>query len=65
MRKFYQEIISFDSEDLNAQTLDNSSKIMDLQERIRQKEFKKRTLNRLQMQIGTDAFVGIKMYYFF
>ena len=65
MRKFYQEIISFDSEDLNAQTLDNSSKIMDLQERIRQKEFKKRTLNRLQMQIGTDAFVGIKMYYLF
>lgn len=34
--------------------LDSSSKILDLQERLRQKEFKKRTLNRLTMKIGKD-----------
>ena len=34
--------------------LDSSSKILDLQERLRQKEFKKRTLNRLTLKIGKE-----------
>ena len=51
--------------------LDSSSKILDLQERLRQKEFKKRTLNRLTMKIGKEVDdqgkeksveVGVKIY---
>jgi ATP-dependent DNA helicase 2 subunit 1 len=50
-----------DPEELNSSTLDNSSKILNLQSRLRQKEFKKRTLNRLLMRIGTDTEIGVKM----
>jgi ATP-dependent DNA helicase 2 subunit 1 len=52
IRKFYQEIITFDPEEINSTVLDSSSKILDLQERLRQKEFKKRTLNRLTLKVG-------------
>ena len=46
--------MSFDPDEINAMVLDSSSKILDLQERLRQKEFKKRTLNRLTMKIGKE-----------
>ena len=51
--------------------LDSSSKILDLQERLRQKEFKKRTLNRLTLKIGKELNekgeekaieIGVKIY---
>ena len=35
--------------------LDSSSRILDLQERLRQKEYKKRTLNRLTLKIGKEV----------
>jgi ATP-dependent DNA helicase 2 subunit 1 len=60
--KFYQEIITFDPDEINETVLDSSSKILDLKERLRQKEFKKRTLNRLLMKIGNDTQVGVKLY---
>ncbi len=62
MTKFYQEIITFDPDEINETVLDSSSKILDLKERLRQKEFKKRTLNRLLMKIGNDTQVGVKLY---
>ena len=74
IRKFYQEIISFDPDEINSTVLDSSSKILDLQERLRQKEFKKRTLNRLTMKIGREVDdegqektveVGVKIYSLF
>ena len=37
VRKFYQEIITFDPDEINSTVLDSSSKILDLQERLRQK----------------------------
>jgi len=37
IKKFYQEVISFDPEDINENILDSSSKILDLQSRLRQK----------------------------
>jgi len=37
VRKFYQEIISFDPDEINSTVLDSSSRILDLQERLRQK----------------------------
>lgn len=52
IRKFYTEVVTINLDDANASTLDSSSKIMDLQQRLRQKEYKKRTLNRLTMKIG-------------
>jgi len=47
--------MTIDPEDINATTLDSSSKILNIQERLRQKEFKKRTLNRLTMKIGKEV----------
>ena len=35
---------------------------MDLQQRIRQKEFKKRALNRILMDVGDDVQVGLKVF---
>lgn len=61
IRKFYQEILTFDPEEVNETVIDSSSKILDLQSRLRQKEFKKRTLNRLLMKIGNESDIGIKM----
>jgi ATP-dependent DNA helicase 2 subunit 1 len=58
VRKFYQEIITFDPDEINSTVLDSSSKILDLQERLRQKEFKKRTLNRLTLKIGKELNEG-------
>lgn len=37
VRKFYQDIITFDPDEINSTLLDSSSKILDLQERLRQK----------------------------
>lgn len=37
IRKFYQEILTLDPEELNETVIDNSSKILDLQSRLRQK----------------------------
>lgn len=42
--------------------MDSSSKILDLKERLRQKEFKKRTLNRLLMKVGNDTQIGVKLF---
>jgi ATP-dependent DNA helicase 2 subunit 1 len=60
--RFYQEIITFDPDEINESVLDSSSKILDLKERLRQKEFKKRTLNRLLMKVGDDTQIGVKLY---
>lgn len=38
-----------------------SDKIMNLEQRLRQKEFKKRMLNRLLLKIGEDTNIGVKM----
>ena len=74
IRKFYQEIISFDPDEINSTVLDSSSRILDLQERLRQKEYKKRTLNRLTLKVGKELAegneeknveIGVKIYSLF
>lgn len=71
IRKFYSEIIHFNQDEINSSVLDSSSKILDLQERLRQKEFKKRTLNRLTLKVGKEQNekgeekhieIGVKIY---
>lgn len=42
--------------------MDTSDKVMNLHQRLRQKEFKKRTLNREFLTLGDDLKIGIKMY---
>ncbi|CAD8142730.1 unnamed protein product [Paramecium pentaurelia] len=59
--RFYGEIITIDLDEVNNAVLDTSTKIMDLHQRIKQKEFKKRALNRLIMDID-DIKIGLKIY---
>jgi ATP-dependent DNA helicase 2 subunit 1 len=61
MRRFYHEVVALDPEEINAATLDSTSKIMELQQRLRQKENKKRTLSRLLFDVAPDTRVGVKM----
>lgn len=50
-----------DPEEVNEAVLDTSDKIMDLQQRLRQKEYKKRTLNREMLTLGDGLSIGVKM----
>ena len=49
MNKFYSEIISFDMEDVNMSSIDISNKIINLNKRLKAKEFKKRRLGCMKM----------------
>ncbi|EGR31314.1 ku p70 DNA helicase, putative [Ichthyophthirius multifiliis] len=62
LRKFYTEIIALDVDEINESLIDSSEKILDLQNRLRQKEYKKRPINRLLLYIGKDSIVGTKVY---
>lgn len=61
IRLFYTETITFDEEEVNSGMLDMSDKIMNLEQRLRQKEYKKRTLNRLLIKIGEGTNIAVKM----
>jgi ATP-dependent DNA helicase 2 subunit 1 len=52
INKFYSEIITVDLDEINNSVLDTTQKIMDLKSRIKQKEYRKRALNRILMDIG-------------
>ena len=54
MDKFYSKIVSVDPEEVNEGSL-SYERIYDLQLKIRQKEYKKRTLNRLLMKVGNET----------
>ena len=41
---FYDQIISFDEDEINNGTIDTGDKIMDLQSRLKAKEYKKRAI---------------------
>ena len=47
---------------MNEAALDSSSKIMDLQTRMRQKEFKKRAVNRILWELAPGFKVGVKLF---
>jgi ATP-dependent DNA helicase 2 subunit 1 len=62
INKFYSEIITIDLDEINNAVLDASSKIMDLQQRVKQKEYRKRALNRLLLEVGDDLQIGLKVF---
>lgn len=61
IREFYINILSFDEEEVNSGILDMSGVIMNMEQRVRQREFKKRSLNSVLMKIGKDTDVGVKV----
>ena len=54
VKKFYADLIAFDQDEVNTGIFDSSSKIMQLTQRIKQKEFKKRTLTRLEFALALN-----------
>lgn len=61
VKKFYADLVTIDADEVNTATLDTSSKIMQLTNRIKQKEFKKRTLTRLEFALAPGLKVGVKV----
>ena len=59
VKKFYLDIIAFDPEEVNHSNLDTTQKIMDLNKRLKAKEFKKRCLGRVFFELGEDFKIGI------
>jgi len=62
VKKFYADLIAFDQDEVNTGIFDTSSKIMQLTQRIKQKEFKKRTLSRLEFALAPNLKIGMKVY---
>ncbi|EAS04900.2 ATP-dependent DNA helicase II 70 kDa subunit (macronuclear) [Tetrahymena thermophila SB210] len=65
VRKFYSCIINFDLSEINEYSIDETSKIYNLQSRIRAKLFKKRNISRIYWQLGNGVNVGVKVYSLF
>lgn len=63
VKKFYADLIAIDADEVNTGTFDTSSRIMQLTNRIKQKEFKKRTLTRLDFALAPGLKIGIKVYW--
>ena len=62
IKKFYADLIALDPDEINAGTFDTSSRIMQLSNRIKQKEFKKRTLTSLKFALAPGLVAGVKVY---
>ncbi|KAL4434506.1 hypothetical protein ABPG74_007290 [Tetrahymena malaccensis] len=65
IRKFYSCIINFDLSEINEYSIDETSKIYNLQSRIRAKIFRKRNISRIYWQLGDGVNVGVKVYSLF
>ncbi|KAL4481075.1 hypothetical protein ABPG72_015030 [Tetrahymena utriculariae] len=65
IRKFYSCIINFDLSEINEYSIDETSKIYNLQSRIRAKLFRKRNISRIYWQLGNGVNVGVKVYSLF
>ena len=62
VRKFYADLISLDPDEINKGNFDMSNRIMELTKRIRQREFKKRMLGRVDFHLAPDLKIGVKLY---
>ncbi|KAL4483805.1 hypothetical protein ABPG72_006180 [Tetrahymena utriculariae] len=62
IRKFYSSIITFDVDEINEAVIDTSDKVLDIQHRLRQKEYKKRAVNRLLFSLGDETRLGVKLF---
>lgn len=61
VKRFYADLIAVDEDEVNTGTFDSSSKMMQLTNRIKQKEFKKRTLTRLEFALAPGLKIGIRV----
>lgn len=61
IKKFYIDVIAFDPEDASLADYDISSKIMDLNKRMRAKEFKKRTVGTINFELGENFKMSVSL----
>lgn len=61
LKKFYVDLIAFDPQDVGLAEIDISSKIMDINKRMRAKEFKKRTLANIFLDMGENFKIGVSL----
>lgn len=65
IKKFYANIISFDEDEVTNGLLDAEgaqSRLFELTKRIRQKEFKKRTLGKCNFEISGGMSIALKFF---
>lgn len=65
IKRFYLDLIAFDPEDASLADIDISSKIMDINKRLRAKEFKKRTIANIFLELGENFKIGVSLYFFY
>lgn len=63
LKKFYVDLIAFDPSETGLSDIDISSKIMDISKRMRAKEFKKRTLANIFLELGENFKIGVSLYF--
>jgi len=63
--KFYADIITMEEDEIPGKYPDAAQKLSELQERVRRKEFKKRTLVRLPFHLTENLEISIRMYNLF
>ena len=61
VKKFYLDLVAVDPDEVNKGTFDMSNRIMELSKRIRQKEFKKRMLGRVDFHLAPELKIGVKL----
>lgn len=61
LKRFYVDLIAFDPEDASLAEIDISSKIMDISKRMRAKEFKKRTIANIFLELGENFKIGMSL----
>ena len=59
---FFQEIVSFDEDELNEELMNPNLKISQLKIRLRRKEFKKRKVGAVDFSLGEGVLVGTTFY---
>ncbi len=61
LKRFYLDLIAFDPQDASLAEIDISSKIMDINKRMRAKEFKKRTIANIFLELGENFKIGVSL----
>ena len=61
LKRFYLDLIAFDPQDASLAEIDISSKIMDINKRMRAKEFKKRTIANIFLEMGENFKIGVSL----
>ena len=59
------DLIAYDEDEISLQTIDSTSRILDLKRRIKSKMFKKRRLGRVLFNLGNDFKIAVGFFCMF